>query len=736
MRAFTCILFALVATAAAMSATTRGRIGADRETSLLQTWDKELSNSKSQVNPILRVVSLLKEMQETIQKEQDEDESLYKELACWCNSGSYEKNSQIDESTAKISELEASIESLSAKQAALTTKIKELEASVASNKKELAEAKALRAKQLKEFHGMEMDSIQAIENMKAALVVLTKHTDKEESTNWHEFLQLNTVKSANKGKSKGKDSPLGLEDASEHNLDNFMRTEDFSENNLATSSPKFLQSQDVQAAPKMDDTAIVKLGMKTMASFMQAHGEQMGPSYSAKSGEIVGIMKQMKEQMEADLSDAQKTEMDRASNFAQLSASKTQEIEEGEKMAEQKEDELATTANELAEAKEDLDQTKAALSEFQTFLANLETTCAEADKNFEARKAARMDEIKAVSETIEILTGDEARDAMSATYNFLQVSSETRGRKEAAKILRNAAAKAGNPEMAMLATSVELDAFTKVKKAIDDMIATLKVQQADEVKKNDWCKDEIQENEMTTAKTEDHKSDLEAKISSLEDKIKTLGDELEAAAKSIDELQVELQRASVDRKTENIEFQKTIADQRAVQEVLAKALDKLANFYDKSELLQKSKQAKQSKQTPPVKQMEYKPSGGAGGVMSMIEKLIHEARALEASSVQGETDAQDKYETLVEDTNASIKDLQREIATKTEEKAQSKKEKTETEGDLMDTVTELEGLAKQNSELHSECDYVLKNFDARQTARAQEIEAMQEAKAILSGAQA
>eukprot|EP00747_Dinoflagellata_sp_TGD_P142103 gnl/TRDRNA2_/TRDRNA2_176204_c8_seq44.p1 gnl/TRDRNA2_/TRDRNA2_176204_c8~~gnl/TRDRNA2_/TRDRNA2_176204_c8_seq44.p1 ORF type:complete len:734 (+),score=273.91 gnl/TRDRNA2_/TRDRNA2_176204_c8_seq44:105-2306(+) len=733
MRVFACLVLAL-ACSSATGVSTRGKVGASRETLLLQTWDKELSSEK--VNPILRVVGLLKEMQETIQKEQDEDEKLYKELACWCNSGSYEKNAQIDESTAKISELEASIESLSAKQAALTTKIKELEASVASNKKELAEAKALRAKQLKEFHGMEMDSIQAIENMKAALVVLTKHTDKEESTNWHEFLQLNTVKSANKGKSKGKDSPLGLEDASEHNLDNFMRTEDFSENNLATSSPKFLQSQDVQAAPKMDDTAIVKLGMKTMASFMQAHGEQMGPSYSAKSGEIVGIMKQMKEQMEADLSDAQKTEMDRASNFAQLSASKTQEIEEGEKMAEQKEDELATTANELAEAKEDLDQTKAALSEFQTFLANLETTCAEADKNFEARKAARMDEIKAVSETIEILTGDEARDAMSATYNFLQVSSETRGRKEAAKILRNAAAKAGNPEMAMLATSVELDAFTKVKKAIDDMIATLKVQQADEVKKNDWCKDEIQENEMTTAKTEDHKSDLEAKISSLEDKIKTLGDELEAAAKSIDELQVELQRASVDRKTENIEFQKTIADQRAVQEVLAKALDKLANFYDKSELLQKSKQAKQSKQTPPVKQMEYKPSGGAGGVMSMIEKLIHEARALEASSVQGETDAQDKYETLVEDTNASIKDLQREIATKTEEKAQSKKEKTETEGDLMDTVTELEGLAKQNSELHSECDYVLKNFDARQTARAQEIEAMQEAKAILSGAQA
>merc|ERR1719331_3505702 len=105
----------------------------------------------------------------------------------------------------------------------------------------------------------------------------------------------------------------------------------------------------------------------------------MGPSYSSASGEIVGIMKQLKEQMEADLSDAQKTEMERAANFAQLSASKTMEIEEGEKMSEQKEDELATTAKELAEAKEDLEQTQTALSEFQTFLKNLETTCADTD---------------------------------------------------------------------------------------------------------------------------------------------------------------------------------------------------------------------------------------------------------------------------------------------------------------------------------------------------------------------
>merc|ERR1740123_292292 len=106
------------------------------------------------------------------------------------------------------------------------------------------------------------------------------------------------------------------------------------------------------------------------------------------------------------------------------------------------------------------------------------------------------------------------------------------------------------PQLSMLATTVELDAFARVKKAIDDMISMLKVQQADEVKKTDYCKAELQENEMSTAKTEDEKSDLEAKSSGLATKMQTLDAEIKAAKAQIAQLQLELQRASEDRKVE------------------------------------------------------------------------------------------------------------------------------------------------------------------------------------------
>merc|ERR1719504_494706 len=113
-------------------------------------------------------------------------------------------------------------------------------------------------------------------------------------------------------------------------------------------------------------------------------------------------MKQLQEEMQGDLSEAQKTEAARAALFAELRAAKTSEIESGEKMAETKEDELAKTDMDNAEAKEDLGQQQAQLAEDQKFLKNLGKMCAEGDANFAKRRESRLAEIQAVSQTIEI----------------------------------------------------------------------------------------------------------------------------------------------------------------------------------------------------------------------------------------------------------------------------------------------------------------------------------------------
>merc|ERR1719316_1738681 len=508
---------------------------------------------------------------------------------------------------------------------------------------------------------------------------------------------------------------------------------------LQQGSPAEVPVRPAFAATAAEDTAVVQRALKSAAAFMQAkHGGGYVPAYNAQSGEILGILKQLLDEMTGDLGEAQKEEQERAAAFAELREAREAEIAAAEKQSEEKEDELAQTDMDNANAKEDLERFMAELSETQKFLLNLNKTCKDAAANFELRKKARLEEIKAVSETIEILTADEARDAMSGTYNFVQLSSRVHrieGRRlRAAALLRAAAIKTHNPELSALATTVELDAFTKVKKAIDDMIVMLKKQQEDEVKHKDWCTEELHQTNMTAMKTEDLKLDLEAKIDELKQTIKRLEDEIEAAKKQIAELEGALQRANEDRQKANLDFQKTIADQRAVQEVLAKALDRLAPFYDKEGFLQKGKKGINEPLPTPPPVMEYKPNKGATGVMQMIEKLIYEAKDLEADSLKGEQEAQAAYEAMVADTNSSVADLMNAITTNTEAVIQAKKDKASAEEDLIAAVKELEGLAKYSADLHLSCDFVLKNFLLRQDARAKEIEALQQAKQILSGA--
>merc|ERR1719446_1552488 len=165
----------LLAVFFALSSAHSAPIQRHAQDSLLQTWSKALDGTTSQETPITRVVNLLKEMQGTLKKEMDEDEELYDKLACWCNNNKYEKNEAIEAAEAEIASLEAKIEALTAKIAELKTVIADTTKELEADKEELATATALRQKQLKAFHGEELDAIQNVENLKAAIVVLGKH---------------------------------------------------------------------------------------------------------------------------------------------------------------------------------------------------------------------------------------------------------------------------------------------------------------------------------------------------------------------------------------------------------------------------------------------------------------------------------------------------------------------------------------------------------------------------------
>merc|ERR1712113_847477 len=234
---------------------------------------------------------------------------------------------------------------------------------------------------------------------------------------------------------------------------------------------------------------------------------------------------------------------------------------------------------------------------------------------------------------------------------FLQMSRQDSRRVEASRVLLKAAKKLDNPKLSNLAYRVRLDAFTRVKKAIDDMVAQLLKEKQDEIKHKDFCTDEFNKNQLQTEKKEKEKKDLIAKIEDLEMTIKSLADAIAKLKSEIAEMQVQMKRAGEDREKENKEFQTTVADQRATQKLLKAALNVLQDFYGKkAAFMQQHKQP--AGPPPPPGFEEYKKNAASGGVMKMIEEIINDAKAMEAEAIRSEEDAQKAYEDFVKETNA------------------------------------------------------------------------------------
>merc|ERR1719484_450449 len=154
-------------------------------------------------------------------------------------------------------------------------------------------------------------------------------------------------------------------------------------------------------------------------------------------------------------------------------------------------------------------------------------------------------------------------------------------RTQVSKALDAAAKKFQDPRLSTLAVQARLDAFTKVKKSIQDMVDKLIKEKEDEIKHKDFCVEELNNNERDTEMKERDKADLIAKIDDLAMTIDTLAKEIEVLKADVAELQVQMKRAGEDREKQNKEFQVTVVDQRATQKLLAAALNILKGFYEK-----------------------------------------------------------------------------------------------------------------------------------------------------------
>merc|ERR1719321_1710808 len=245
----------------------------------------ELSGS----NPIRKVVTMLQDMQKTVESEGKKEEDLFDKFMCYCSGGEGALDASITQGKAQIEQLTASIERGTGEKSQLEQDLKTHKSDRTAAEETMKESTAMREKEGAEFAATSGDMKSNIASMVGALDALKKGLSAS-------LLQTSTG--------------------------NVLR-------NIVAHSPAVRPSQ-----------------RESLMAFLESGSAEQGGSDT-----IIGIVEQMKETMEADLAEAESSETESKSAFETLMTSKKSEIEAAGKAIETKSARVGTVAVEIVQGK-------------------------------------------------------------------------------------------------------------------------------------------------------------------------------------------------------------------------------------------------------------------------------------------------------------------------------------------------------------------------------------------------
>jgi len=678
---------------------------------LLLAGYADAAEMEHRVNPIRKVVTMLQMMQNKVTAEGKKAEEIFDKFMCYCDNADTLLAGAITAAENKIPQLEAAVGKDVELKKQMETDVKQHKADREAAKTAIAEATALREKEAAEFAKISGD-------LKTNIAALAK-----------------AIPAIEKGMGSGF---------------------------LQTTSATVVR----QLSINMDMSNVDR---QMLASFLSSKS-----GYAPASGEIVGILKTMEDEMNANLADTTAAEETAISDFEGLKAAKTKEINALTKSIEEKMTRIGEIAVKVAEMGNDLEDTKEDLEESKKFLAELDVNCENKKKEWAVYQKMQGEELLALADTIKILNDDDALELFKKTLpgsasSFMQIQvTEQSAMRKALQALRDNR-RGSDPRVDLIEVALRggKPGFEKIIKLIDELTAKLKEEQAEDDEKKEWCEAEIDKTEDTKKVLHQDISDLETSIDDAEESITNLKAEIEALDDGIRALDKEVADATDNRKAEHEEFEATYASNTAAVDILKFAKNRLNKFYNpkmykppaKRELSEDEQitlnmggtlaptaapggiagtgigLVQAAPPPPPAANLAYKTKGEeSSGVIQMIDTLINDVEKENQVMKLEEEDAQDDYEKFMADAKTK--------------RAADSKSMTDAEGSLAETdeqlVTDKGTLKNKNTELmetdkylagvHADCDFLLKYFDMRKEARTGEIDAMGKAKDVLNGA--
>jgi len=680
---------------------------------------RESAVTQHAANPIRKVVTMLQQMQNKVTAEGKKEKELFDKFMCYCTTGADDLGNSINSADTKIPQVEAALKEGQATKLQLEADIKAHQADRAEAKEALAKATALREKEAAAYAKESGD-------FKTNIAAMGKAIDAISGGMGGAFLQTAT----------------------------------------ATSVRRICIDADISSADRDQVMAFL------------ANGQGFG--YTPASGQIVGILKQMKETMEADLAGITKTEQDAIANYDSLAAAKEKQIQANTKAIEQKIERVGNLGVEIETMKADLSDTAQAMLEDKKFLADLDNQCKTKKEEWEVRSKTRTEELLCLADTIKMLNDDDALELFKKTLPgsaaFLQTTqaASNQMRKQALAALGNH--KDFKLDLISMALRGKKFSFDKVIAMVDEMVALLAKEQADDNDKKEMCEMQLDKAEDDLKVLETTVADLEKSMEEGKEEIATLIDEIAALTAGLKDLDKSVAEAMETRKEENEDYTTTMASNTAAKELIEFAKNRMQKFYNPSlykappkrelseeeritlnmggtlaptaapggiagtgisfvQVVAHNQQKKDAPPPPPATWDAYsKKSEESGGVMAMMDMLVADLDKEMQEMDVDEKDAQKEYEQFTKDAAEKRLMDSKSITEKEGAKADAEALLEKETGERTDKMKESLATVNFLGSLHKDCDWLLQNFDVRKEARAGEVDSLKKAKAVLSGA--
>jgi hypothetical protein len=684
------------------------------------------SSTENGANPIRRVVTMLQGLAKKITEESEKEKELFEKYMCYCKTAGGTLQASIDAATSKAPQVESAIKEAESSKVQLSQAVKDHQATRADAKASIAKATAIREKEAGEFAKEKAQYDDNIRQLTGAIDAIEKGMSG--------FLQTSTAQML---KRLALNSP---------DLNNFDRNE--------------------------------------LMSFLSS-GQSGSQEYAPKSGDIVGILKQMKDTMVKDLGDMTDTEKSAVTSYEELMRAKTKEVNANTKSIESKSKRVGELGVSIAQMKNDLDDTQAALLEDKQFLANMDETCDTKRKEWDEITKARGEELIAIHETIKILNDDDALELFKKTLpsasSLVQTTANTgKLRLKALGLMQNLQQRSPHShspqlDLISLALTGKKISFEKVIKMIDDMVKILGKEQEDDDMKKEYCEKQLDSSEDRKKGLQQDVKDLQASESDASEAITTLTDEIKALSDGIKALDKDVADSTETRKEEHQEYTELMASDTSAKQLLGIAKNRLNKYYNpkmykpppKRELSEEDRATLAAGGTlpptpapggiagtgvtalveihehrgqvapppPPEAFKAYAKKGEeSSGVIAMIDLLIGDLDKEMAEAETMENNSQKEYEKFMSDAAAKRALDSKTLTDKEGYKAEAEMAlQTAKEGQTA-KMKELMATEQYMGALHQECDWLISNFDLRKSARADEVESLKNAKAVLSGA--